>query len=255
MDFNAILSFFELAAETGHWEFLYNSKNPHSYSFIARLQKSISLVYSFKNKKVLDLGCGTGILMPFVIHDSGEYTGLDVSVKMLGEIKKNYPEYVDRKDVHFVFGDVKKVTLPDSIDTMIGLGFIEYFDNPEELIQKLYLNLPKGGRLILSFPNSCSLDYFCIKLLTPCRYLGRMLLGKSTNQPPRILWSIKNAKNLFHNSGFKNIRTMNYNVNIFAYPLTKISAQFTNFWAKRFEYGVLSKCSFFATGFLIYGEK
>jgi len=145
--------------------------------------------------------------------------------------------------------------LAENFDLMIGLGFIEYFDNPTELIKRFYDRLPKGGRLILSFPNSHSLDLFCVQLLKPFRYLASMILKKTTRQPPRRFWSIKDARKLYGDAGFNNLRISNYNVNIFAYPVTKIFLPFVNFWATIFEYSILSRCSFFATGFLISGEK
>jgi len=251
------LTYFEDSAKAGQWNSLYDSKNPLAYSFIVRLQKAIILARSFQDKKVFDLGCGTGVLMPLVINAGGRYIGLDASRKMLDEIKKIYPKYVnkDKDEVSLIFGDIKKVRLPDDLNIMIGLGFIEYFDNPEELIQRLYKKLPAGGRLILSFPNFQSLDYISIQSLMPFRYLARRVFGKFTHQPPRRLWNLKNAKRLYVNAGFKNLTSVNYNVNIFAYPVTRILRAFTNFWAKRFEYSKLSKCSFFATGFLISGEK
>ncbi|MDP8230789.1 MAG: class I SAM-dependent methyltransferase [Candidatus Gorgyraea atricola] len=255
MDYNAILTYFEDSAKAGRWNSLYNSKNPLAYSFIVRLQKTITLACSFQNKKVLDLGCGTGILMPLVIDAGGQYIGLDASRKMLDEIKRIYPNYINKDEVSLIFGDIRKMRLPDNLDIMIGLGFIEYFDNPEELIQRLYNKLPIGGRLIFSFPNFQSLDYISVQSLMLFRYLARRIFGKSLHQPPRRLWDLKSAKRLYVNAGFKSLVSVNYNVNVFAYPVTRILRIFTNFWAKRFEYGKLSKCSFFATGFLISGEK
>jgi len=255
MHYAAILKYFENSAKSGEWNSLYDPRNPSSYSFIVRLEKAIDLAYSFKNKKVLDLGCGTGVLVPFVINDGGQYVGLDASKEMLDEIKRIYPAYTNKENVNFIFGDMRNVRLPDNTDIMIGLGFIEYFDNPEEAIQILYSNLPVDGRLILSFPNSHSMDYMSLLLLAPFRYAVKAVLKKFTYQPQRKLWNIKNAEMLYTKAGFKNLKVVNYNVNIFAYPFTRMSLSFTNFWAKRFEYSKLSKCGFFATGFLISGEK
>lgn len=257
MDYNAVLKYFENSAETGDWNSLYNPKNPLSYSFLVRLQKAITLAGSFENKNVLDLGCGTGALIPFVIDDGGRYIGLDASKKMLDGIEKKYSVYfkLDKEKVSFMFGDIRCLQLPDNMDIIIGLGFIEYFDNPRELIQKLYDKLPKGGSLILSFPNIRSLDYGFVQLLSYCRRLARILSGNHTYQPPHKLWSVDSAKSLYAEAGFRNIKIMNYNVNIFAYPVTRLSMHFTNFWAKILEYSVLSRWSIFATGFLISGEK
>ena len=130
-----------------------------------------------------------------------------------------------------------------------------YLDNPKILVQKLYNKLTAGGHLILSFPNLNSLDYISLQFSTPFRYMARLITGKSTYQPTRKLWGQKNNKDLYISVGFKNLKIVNYNVNIFAYPFTRILVAFTNFWAKKFEYSALSKCSFFTTGFIISGQK
>lgn len=255
MRYSAILKYFDDSAKSGEWNSLYDPKNPSSYSFIVRLQKAINLAGSFRNKKALDLGCGTGVLMPFVLNDEGQYTGLDISKEMLDEIQRIYPSYANKENAGFIFGDIRKVQLPDRLDTIIGLGFIEYIENPEDIIQMLYDKLLPGGRLILSFPNSFSLDHMCLLSLTPLRFIAKTIFNRFTYQPQRKLWSLKTAKELYLKAGFKNLKFVNYNVNIFAYPITRISMSFVNFWAKRFEYSKLSNHSFFATGFIISGEK
>jgi len=255
MNNEAVLKYFEDLAKNRQWNSIYNHKNPISYSFIVRLQKAIRLARQFKDRRVLDLGCGTGVLMPFVIDEGGQYIGLDVSRQMLEELRRIYPCYVNNNNVQLILGDIKKTSLPDNIDIIIGLGFIEYLDSPDELIKMLYNKLLRGGRLILSFPNFCSLDYASIQFLAPFRYLAKRIFNRFTSQPPRMLWNTKRAKSLYIKTGFENLEIVNYNINIFSYPFTRISAPFANYWARRFEYSALSKCSFFATGFLISGEK
>lgn len=254
-DDQKIVNHFEKAACTGQWDSLYHPQNPSSYPFIARLQKTLDLAGSFQGKTVLDLGCGTGILIPFVIEGGGSYIGLDVSESMLEETRRKYPAYVRNEKVHLVSGDVRKVELPDNLDLIVGLGFIEYFHHPTTLMSQLYGKLSRTGRLILSFPNSRSLDYLSMRLLTPFRLFARVICRRATHQPPRKLWSAQQAKRLFLDAGFKNLEIACYNVNVLAYPVSRISRRFTNFWSMKLEYGVLSQYPFFATGFLISAQK
>ena len=62
-----VLNYFETQAKSGDWEFLYNPQNPKSYPFIIRLQKTLNLLEDIDNKKICDLGCGTGVLIPFIL--------------------------------------------------------------------------------------------------------------------------------------------------------------------------------------------
>ena len=255
MNDREILDYFESQAKSGAWDSLYNPKNPGSYPFIIRFKKGIELLHSIDGKTVLDLGCGTGVLIPHIVENNGFYIGVDSSQNMLDVIKKQYSSLVESNKIKLFSQDIRNFETPDKIDIVVGLGFIEYFDNPEIILKKLYEFLPQGGQLILSFPNFNSLDYFSVRFFSPFRFLLRKISGKSTHQPPRRMWNIKFAEKLFLNAGFNNIKLVNYNVNIFAYPFTKISMRFTNFWAKKFEYSKLSTIHFFASGFIVSAVK
>jgi SAM-dependent methyltransferase len=255
MNDKEILDYFETQAKSGEWDSLYNPKNPQSYPFIIRFKKGIELMNSIDGKTVLDLGCGTGVLAPHIIENNGLYIGLDNSENMLDVIKETYPSLMGTNKIKLFFQDIRTFEPPDKVDILVGFGFIEYFEEPDKIIKILYDFLTPGGQVILSFPNFNSLDYLGVRLLSPFRFFVRKISGKYTQQPPRRMWNTKIARKLFLSGGFKNLRLVNYNVNIFAYPFTKISMKFTNFWARKFEYSVLSNLSFFASGFTISAEK
>lgn len=255
MNKDEILSYFEVQAKTGEWDSLYDKNNPASYPFIVRFVKAINLIKQVENNSVLDLGCGTGILIPYVIENKGKYIGLDNSESMLKTVNKKFSKLIENGNVSLHLKDIREFTPSEKFDIIIGLGFIEYFDDPETVVEQLYELLPKGGQLILSFPNFKSLDYFNLQLTAPIRFLLRKLTGRHTISPPRKMWNSKYAKKLFSNAGFQDLNIVNYNVNIFSYPFTRISIKFTNFWANKFEYSFLSKIGIFSSGFIIMAVK
>ena len=210
---------------------------------------------SIRGKTILDLGCGTGVLIQHVIHQNGYYIGIDNSENMLEFIQKKYPKMIKENKVKLFFQDIRDFDVPRKVDIAVGLGFIEYFEEPEKMVKILNEFILPGGQLILSFPNFNSLDYLGVRIFAPFRFLARKISGKYTNQPPRKLWNNKTAKQLFLNAGYKNLRIVNYNINLFAYPFTKISMGFTNLWARKLEYSKLSAICFFASGFIISAEK
>lgn len=250
-----VLEYFNSQAENGEWDSLYNPKNPKSYSFIVRLQKSLSLLKIVKDKCVCDLGCGTGILVPFILNNGGKYVGVDNSTEMLDYIKNNYPEEINSGDVVLINEHFDNLKLDRSCEVFIGLGFIEYFDDPLKVLKKINKLLPEGGQLILSFPNFKSLDYYVLYLLSPFRFLARKLLNKNTPQPPRKLWTVHEAKKMLHAAGFIRLRSVNYSINFFFYPFTRFFPRFCNSISRIFEYSALSKISFFSTGFIISAKK
>lgn len=249
------LEYFGIQATTGEWESLYNPGNPKSYSFIVRLKKSLELLGNIENKTVCDLGCGTGVLIPFIIERGGYYTGIDNCKDMLDFIRINYSKEYQSDKVLLINNDFENLKTNDAYDFFIGLGFIEYFNAPKDIIKKIYDMMPDGGQLILSFPNYLSLDYFALNIFAPVRYMIRKISDKRTIQPPRKLWTIKRAKKLLQEAGYKDFKITNYSINFFFYPFSRFLPEFCNYISKMLEYSFLAKFSFFSTGFIISAKK
>ena len=215
-----VQNFFDKSAKTGHWSSLYDKNKPASYPFIIRLQKSIKLLNTnITNKQVCDLGCGTGSLIPFVLSSEAFYTGIDFSDEMLSRIKNEYKKEVDNKKVELFKIDLVNDDLKRKYDVLVGLGFVEYFENPDQMLNKCEKFLEEKGLLLLSFPNRLSLDFTMIRLLTFVRIFLKKIFKIGKENPKRKMWSKKEAKN-FLSQKFEIIKIENYYVNILAYPLT-----------------------------------
>mgnify|MGYP000140967263 FL=1 len=68
--------------------------------------------------KVLDLGCGTGLLLELLALQPEDYLGIDPSEKMLEELQRKFPEHETKKKANFgMLGDVG--------DSFFGSFFVE----------------------------------------------------------------------------------------------------------------------------------
>ena len=79
----------------------------------------------FRNKTVLDMGCGPAISITRVVSEkilsSCKYIGVDISNKMISFAKKNIPHG------SFIISDVSKdIHLDKSIDTLLSLGALHH---------------------------------------------------------------------------------------------------------------------------------
>jgi len=95
---------------------------------------------------VLELACGTGLLLDGYPVHAADYTGLDISPAMIAEAKKKYPGH------HFQIGDMHDLSaIPSgSIDRCICIfGGLSYALRPIVLLGELRRVLRTGGQFFL----------------------------------------------------------------------------------------------------------
>ena len=67
-------------------------------------QLKINLIKDIKSKsKVLDIGCGNALALPFILKKNAFYFGLDISKKLIGIAKKRYVEEIEKKKAIFLW--------------------------------------------------------------------------------------------------------------------------------------------------------
>jgi 2-polyprenyl-3-methyl-5-hydroxy-6-metoxy-1,4-benzoquinol methylase len=255
MQKSEILNHFENEAKEGIWDNLYNPNNPSSYSFINRIKKSLDSIEDLNDKKIIDLGCGTGALIPFVLNNNAHYTGIDNSVEMISVIKEKFFKEFNEGKIKLKLNNFIDIKNNEKFDIIIGLGFIEYFDEYEVIFDKISLLLNNNGQVILSFQNNSSFDILMVKLLYMPRLIVSFITDKKTILPPKKFWSPNSAKRIFKKYNFKSIKIINYNTNLLVYPFTRFFPKLSNFTGKIFDQTFLSKINFFSSGFIISAKK
>jgi ubiquinone/menaquinone biosynthesis C-methylase UbiE len=98
---------------------------------------------------VLDIGSGTGILLPFLIAglgDEGKIVALDFSAEMLGQAQaKNFPPIVG-----FAQADVLAIPLADnSMNLVICNSVFPHFNDKVKALKEIARVLRNNGRLVI----------------------------------------------------------------------------------------------------------
>jgi ubiquinone/menaquinone biosynthesis C-methylase UbiE len=98
---------------------------------------------------VLDIGSGTGVLLPFLIAElghEGKIVALDFSAEMLGQAQaKNFPPIVD-----FAQADVLAIPLADnSVDLAICNSVFPHFNDKVKALKEIARVLRDNGRLVI----------------------------------------------------------------------------------------------------------
>jgi len=139
-----------------HWREM-TSRDPRVFNAFqqARYEWVIKIAGDFKNKKVLDLGCGDGCLVYLLAKKSGLVTGVDndeLGIKFADEnlvarlknLKNNYK---------FVCSSVYDLPFPESsFDLVISSEVIEHLQEPDRMLVEAKRVLKSSGKIILTTP-------------------------------------------------------------------------------------------------------
>ena len=112
-----------------------------------------------KDDEVLDLGTGTGVLLPFIagkIGRNGKLVAVDFSSGMLEKAKAKFGS-LDPEPV-FMQLDIENDTIPGEYDHIILYCVYPHLHTPVETIKWLLkVNLKKNGKISIAFP--CGPDF------------------------------------------------------------------------------------------------
>jgi len=124
--------------------------NEPSHTFFYLHDALLSMLNKDSNRCILDLGCGNGHLVSYLIKQGYDAYGTDASDNGITIAKKGYPD-------RFFVQDLSTDKLPTELqklrfDTIISTEVIEHLYNPEGFIEFCKNALQKNGELIISTP-------------------------------------------------------------------------------------------------------
>ncbi|MCR5154616.1 MAG: class I SAM-dependent methyltransferase [Lachnospiraceae bacterium] len=104
-----------------------------------------------KGSKVLDVACGTGVLVPYYLErNAASVLGVDISPKMIEIARTKFKE----ENVSFLVGDVEEADIDKDFDAIVIYNAFPHFSDGERLIKCLSKHLKKGGRLTVAHGSS-----------------------------------------------------------------------------------------------------
>jgi len=124
--------------------------NEPSHTFQYLHEGLLSMLEKGSNRCILDLGCGNGHLVSYLIKLGFNVYGTDASEKGIAIAKKEYPD-------RFFVQDLSTDRLPPElehlkIDTIITTEVIEHLYNPDGFIDFCKNALQKNGEIMISTP-------------------------------------------------------------------------------------------------------
>jgi len=178
------------------YETTYNGNHAKKlYSYV------IEMVNNFNFKKVLDVGCGTGIILSLLSkNESISLSGVDLSENMLKIAKQKLDDRVELK-----IGDSEQLPWKNNtFDAIICTDSFHHYPEPEKVLGEMARVLKSSGHIIIGDP----------WMMAPFRQVANFMLKYGNSGDYRI-YSKAEISNLLLKSGFASVKWSRVNHNSF----------------------------------------
>lgn len=145
------IPYFDSVADRYHER--YDEETPDGFAIRSRRDRLLRFLGPGPGR-VLDVGCGPGVMATAVARRGGAFFGLDGSERMIAAARRGF---AGDPRTHFAVGNA--MTLPfraGSFDAVISTGVIDRVVRPEAAIAEMGRVLRPGGTLVLGVPNLLS---------------------------------------------------------------------------------------------------
>ena len=202
----------------------YQAGTSEGHAFRSR-QKSLLNLLGSGPGRVLDIGCGPGVMTAEIATRGWEYYGVDLSPQMIAAATV---KFANRPGINFAVGAVEKLNFPDRhFDVVVAMGLVEYLADEAAALREIGRVLkpasPAGrpdGILLVSIPNWWSPARMWDRwLLTPLAQLWRHLArrGPSTKLKHRE-YKLAAYRRFLSRHGFQTIDWQAYNFRLLPRP-------------------------------------
>jgi len=110
-----------------------------------KLEKILRIAKIPKDSDVLDVGTGTGVLVPFLNEAGCRVDAVDISEKMLEVARAKFPGMAD-----FIAADMQTAELKKKYDVIICHNVYPHFSDKELTLKNILKHLSAGGRLLIA---------------------------------------------------------------------------------------------------------
>lgn len=132
------------AGEAGVFTFFENGKHV-SEDHPAALE-----ALDWRGKSVLDVGCGTGMLVRAVASRGADrVVGLDYALPAIEEARR----HLNPPNVEFVNSDIMNWSPPCKFDVIVTLGTMEHLDDPAAFLARMSECLSQDGTILIACPH------------------------------------------------------------------------------------------------------
>lgn len=193
---------------TGHWNDVYEGGDMEALHLKLRMENVLARIDGLglpEGARVLDLGCGAGLMTVELLRRQLRVDAFDISDNMLKAAEKNCREAGFLEGVSFVQGDAEELNFPDGqFDLVVSMGLIGYVPDWENVVQMVSHVIKPDGHIVLTFQAKYGLSYLLNPRMLRLGTIKNFVLRKSPSKriPQEDRYSGRSFKGTLENHGF-----------------------------------------------------
>lgn len=238
---------------------LYREATAGGHSLRQRRLRLLELLQDLQGR-LLDVGCGPGIIAPDLSAIGFSVLGVDASPQMIDEGRGAFRE----AGAAGLVASAEALPFKDaSLDVVVCLGVIGRLPHPDTGIAEMSRVLKPQGTLAISFANRsspytrwrCSVFLPLVQALTHLLIRLGLSAEKSNLGPGTYLHTRGSAEGVLRGHELELVDVAYYNVNLLLSPIDEVLPRFAMGVAEKLEGLRLTRGRWLATGFIAVGVK
>jgi SAM-dependent methyltransferase len=210
---------------------------PDATYYHERRRLVLSFLGSRRGGRLLDAGCGPGVMTDVILARGFAYDGIDLSEPMIMEARRRF-----REDPRARFRVADLHDLPfedDSFDVVLSLGVLEYVSDLDQAMGEIARVLRPDGLYVFSMLNRHS----------PYRAVERMFC--TNGQPACRNFSIGHADRLLRRHGLARDDAHYYDFNVLVPPLDRRAPRVARWLQRRLAFLDRTPLRWIGTAFVV----
>ena len=245
----------EFGQEAKSYSDKYLGQSPGAHSFRIRQRRVREILDKLPGGRMLDVGCGPGIMAGYALSRGFEFYGVDISPEMIDmcRVRFNYA-----KDARFFVGKVEELKFHDSFfDVVICMGVMEYVDDDNAALKEIARVLRRGGIAVITLPNRQSPYRIWHSVVSNKLLIDavKKLLGRHDATLIHREFTKNSCAGLFASCGLRMEDAVYYNFSLFPFPFDRIFSRLAARTSERLEFLGRSRLRWLGTGFVVTAKK
>ena len=131
----------------------YVRERERQFSFISQKRIVVEMLMGSRGR-LLEVGCGPGMMLPDLLAMGFEVRAIDVSAEMIRRAEQLMSGHPLAKRCRLAVGDVERLEFSEgSFDAVLAMGVLEYLPSRDAALREMVRVLRPGGHVVLTVPN------------------------------------------------------------------------------------------------------